>query len=213
MREPVNALTHLLGALLGLAGGVVLVTLSAGDSWRLLAFTVYAVTLVLLFTASTLLHALKVHEAQLRRLRILDHIAIYLLIAGSYTPVTLVTLRESQPTWAWSLFAAAWGFALLGTVFKLFWIEAPRWLSTGLYLSMGWLAVAVIVPLARSLSQGGLLWLLAGGLFYSAGAVIYGAKRPDPYPGTFGYHEIWHLFVLAGSACHYLMMLFHVLPG
>ncbi|MEX2536878.1 MAG: hemolysin III family protein [Trueperaceae bacterium] len=212
LREPVNSITHFVGALLALAGSVVLVVHSVGDPWKTSAFAIYGVTLVLLFVASTLLHALPVTGAAQLRLRILDHAAIFLLIAGSYTPLTLVTLREGHAGWGWSLFAMAWGLALLGVVFKLFWIGAPRLFSTGLYLLMGWLAIVGIVPLVQALPVGGLMWLALGGAFYSVGAIIYGLKQPDPFPGRFGYHEIWHLFVLAGSACHYLLMLVHVLP-
>ena len=213
MREPVNSLTHLLGALLALGGGVVLLVLAAGDPWKTVAFAVYSLSLVLLFTASTLLHALPVGERLQKRLRIFDHAAIFLLIAGSYTPLTLITLRDEFPGWGWSLFGVAWGFAVLGVVFKLFWIGAPRLFSTGLYLLMGWLALVGIVPLVRALPPTGLLWLALGGAFYSVGAVIYGLKRPDPFPGRFGYHEIWHLFVLAGAASHYMLMLRSVLPA
>lgn len=213
LREPVNSLTHLVGAALAVVGTAVLVSQAVPDPWKTVSFSIYGVSLVLLFTASTLLHALPVAEGAQRRLRVLDHSAIFLLIAGSYTPITLVTLRHDYAGWAWTLFGLVWGFALLGVVFKLAWIGAPRWLSTGLYLMMGWLALVGIVPLVGALERGGLLWLALGGLFYTVGAVIYGSKRPDPFPGTFGYHEIWHLFVLAGSACHYLLMLLHVLPA
>lgn len=212
LREPVNSLTHLAGAVLALLGSVVLVVLAWPDVWKTVAFTVYGTSLVLLYTASTLLHALPAAEKTLRRLRVFDHAAIFLLIAGSYTPITLVTLRADHPLWAWGLFSLAWVLALSGVLFKLAWIGAPRWLSTSLYLGMGWLAVVGIVPLIEALQAPGLLWLALGGLFYSVGAIIYGARRPDPIPGVFGYHEIWHLFVLAGSASHYLLMLLHVLP-
>lgn len=213
LREPVNSLTHFVGAVLSLVGTVVLLVLAAGDPWKTVAFLIYGTSLVLLFTASTLLHALTVEGAALDRLRLFDHAAIFLLIAGSYTPITLVTLRTDHAEWGWGLFALAWSFALLGVLFKIFWIGAPRWLSTGLYLAMGWLALVGIVPLIEALSPGGLFWLTAGGLFYSIGALIYGSKRPDPFPGSFGYHEIWHLFVLAGSASHYMLVFRHVLPA
>jgi hemolysin III len=213
LREPVNSLTHFVGAVLSSVGTVVLIVLSAGDPWKTAAFLVYGISLVLLYTASTLLHALMVSEHVQRRLRVFDHAAIFLLIAGSYTPVTLVTLRFEHPGWAWALFGIAWFLALLGVLFKLLWIAAPRWLSTGLYLAMGWLALIGIVPLIRSLPPWGLFWLVMGGALYSLGAVIYGLKRPDPIPGVFGYHEIWHLLVLGGSASHYLMMLRYVLPA
>jgi hemolysin III len=212
LREPVNSLTHLAGVVLSLVGTAVLVVLAVPDPWKIVAFSVYGVSLVLLYTASTLLHAVPVTGSAQQRLRVFDHAAIFLLIAGSYTPITLVTLRHDHAGWAWTLFGLAWGFALLGVLFKLAWIGAPRWLSTGLYLGLGWLALIGIVPLLRSLEPGGLFWLALGGAFYSVGAVIYGLKRPDPVPGVFGYHEIWHLFVLAGSASHYLLMLLHVLP-
>lgn len=213
LREPVNALTHLLGVLLAIVGTVALLVLADGEPWRTVSFAVYGLTMVLLFTASTLLHALRVRQDVQRRLRILDHAAIFVLIAGSYTPITLVTLQEQHPAWGWTLFGVAWSIALLGVVFKLFWLEAPRWLSTALYLGMGWLAVVGIAPIARALPPVGLGWLIAGGVLYSLGAIVYASKRPDPFPSVFGYHELWHLFVLGGAFSHYMMMLTGVLPG
>ena len=213
LREPVNSLTHLMGVLLSLAGLVTLLALSRGDVWRTLSFGVYGVSLVTLYTASTLLHGLKVGPGLERRLRIFDHAAIFGLIAGTYTPITLVTLQPEYAAWGWTLFGVAWGLALLGIVFKIVWIGAPRLLSTGLYLLMGWLSVVAAVPILRALPTGGLLWLTAGGLFYSVGAVVYGLKKPNFYPNMFGYHELWHLFVLAGSFCHFMMMLNYVLPA
>ena len=192
---------------------VLLLILSGGEPWRTTAFAIYGVSLVTLFTASTLLHALKVGARGLRVLRIFDHAAIFVLIAGSYTPVTLVTLQRESPVWGWTLFGLVWGLALAGIAFKLFWIAAPRWFSTGLYLLLGWLALSGIVPIVRALPPGGVAWLAAGGVFYSVGAIVYARKRPDPYPNVFGYHELWHLFVLVGSSCHFVLMLVFVLPG
>ncbi len=211
LREPVNALTHFAGILLSLVGLVLLLVLSKGEPWRTASFAVYGSSLVLLYTASTLLHGLKVSKPTERMLRTLDHAAIFVLIAGSYTPITLVTLQRDSAGWSWALFGVVWGIAALGVVFKLFWLEAPRWLSTGLYLAMGWMAVFAIGPVSRSLPPGGLLWLALGGAFYSVGAVVYALKKPNLRPG-FGYHELWHLFVLAGSASHFMMMLLYVLP-
>lgn len=213
LREPMNALTHALGVLLSVAGGVVLLVLSAGDARRTVAFAVYAASLVVLYLASTLLHAVRARPGVLRRLRVFDHAAIYLLIAGTYTPITLVTLAEVSPAWGWSLFGVAWGAAGLGVLFKLAWLDAPRWLSTALYVAMGWMAVVAIAPLVQALPWSALAWLFAGGAFYSVGALVYARKRPDPWPRVFGYHEIWHLFVLAGSVCHYVLMLRYVLPA
>lgn len=213
LREPVNALTHGVGVVLALVGLAVLLLVSNGEPWRTVAFAIYGASMVLLYLASTVMHAAKVGERTLQRLRVFDHAAIFLLIAGTYTPVTLVLLRHESPAWGWTLFGLAWGFALLGVVFKLFWLHAPRWLSTLLYVLLGWMAVIAIVPMVRALPWGGLGWLLLGGLFYSVGAVIYARKRPNPWPKVFGYHEIWHLFVLAGSASHYLVMLRYVAPA
>ena len=213
LREPINALTHGLGALLAVLALVTLVVVADGDPWRATSAWIYGVSLVLLFLASTLLHALRVPPHVQHRLRLLDHAAIFALIAGTYTPITLVTLQEQNATLGWTLFAVAWGFALLGAVFKLFWLSAPRWISTGLYLIMGWLAVLALGPLLSALPTSGIAWLLAGGLVYSIGAVVYALKRPDPFPRVFGYHELWHVFVLAGSACHFVLILRYVLPA
>ncbi len=213
LREPLNAITHGVGAVLAIVGGAVLLVLSAGDGRRTVAFGIYAATLFLLYLASTLLHAVRARPEVIRRLRVFDHAAIYLLIAGTYTPIALITLAGVSPAWGWSLFGVAWGAAGLGVLFKLAWLDAPRWLSTALYLALGWMAVAIIAPLVQALPWSALGWLLAGGAFYSVGAIVYARKRPDPWPKVFGYHEIWHLFVLAGSTCHYVLMLRYVLPA
>jgi hemolysin III len=206
IREPVNGASHLIGLLLAGAGTVLLLRM-AGDPWALLAFSVYGATLILLYGASTLYHLLPLSERPLRALRTLDHIAIYFLIAGTYTPVALITLHNRL---GWTLLAAVWLIALAGIPFKLFFLDAPVWLSTGTYLAMGYLALVALVPLAKAVSLSGLLWLVAGGIAYTIGAVIYARQRPDPFPGRFGHHEIWHLLVLTGSACHFAFMIYHV---
>ena len=157
--------------------------------------------------ASTLYHTLTVPPRSTRALRTLDHIAIYFLIAGTYTPVALITLKGPL---GWTLLAAVWLVALTGIPFKLFYLHAPVWLSTSTYLAMGYLALVAVVPIARAVSFGGLAWLIAGGLAYTIGAVIYARRRPDPFPGRFGHHEIWHLLVIAGSSCHFAFMFYHV---
>jgi hemolysin III len=141
-------------------------------------------------------------------LRTFDHIAIYFLIAGTYTPVAVITLHS---TLGWVLLALVWGIALAGIPFKLLYLDAPIWISTGTYLVMGYLALAAIVPLSRAVSWTGLLWLAAGGAAYTVGAVIYSVQRPDPLPDRIGHHGIWHVLVLAGSACHFAFMAYHVL--
>lgn len=207
LKEPVNAVTHLAGAVAAAAATVALVVLAAGEPLALVAFGIFGASSVLLFTASTLLHAVRAGARTETWLRRLDHGAIYLLIAGSYTPITLVAMRPAYPGWAWWLFGLVWLFAAGGLLFKLYWIRAPRWLSTALYLAMGWLVVVAIVPVARSLGATNMWWLVAGGLSYSVGALVYGTKRPRLRPPGFGYHELWHLFVLAGWGCHLVLML------
>jgi hemolysin III len=149
----------------------------------------------------------------LRRLRVFDHAAIFVLIAGTYTPITLVSLRVVNPAWSWALFGTVWGLAVLGVVFKLFWIGAPRWLSVALYVALGWMATIAVAPLLKALPLGAMLWMLAGGLFYTIGALVYATKRPDPWPRTFGFHALWHLFVLAGSISHFTMVFAYVIRG
>lgn len=213
LREPVNALTHGVGVLLGAGGLAWLVVDGVPDAWKVVSGAVYGATMIAAFLASTLLHALKVGDVARRRLRVLDHAAIFLLIAGTYTPVTLVTLRPDHPGLAWALFGVVWGLALVGIVFKVGWIHAPRWTSTLLYLGLGWLAVAAFGPMVQALPPAGIGWLVAGGVTYSVGAVIYATKRPDPFPKVFGYHEVWHLFVLGGCACHFVFVARYVFMG
>lgn len=206
IREPVNGASHLVGLLLAGAGTVLLLRMAKSPA-ELVAFGVYGATLILLYSASTLYHSLTLRERSRRALRTLDHIAIYFLIAGTYTPVALITLKGPL---GWGLLAAIWLIALAGIPFKLFYLHAPVWLSTGTYLVMGYLALIAVVPIANAVSFGGLAWLIAGGIAYTIGAVIYARQRPDPFPGRFGHHEIWHLLVLTGSGCHFAFMLYHV---
>lgn len=213
IKEPVNSLSHLAGVFLSIAATVLLIVLSGGEPWRIVSFAIYGATAILLFTASTLLHTVKGSERVEYLLRRFDHSAIFVYIAGCYTPIALVSLRPEHPGWGWGLFAAVWALALAGVVFKMFWFRAPRWLSTVLYLLMGWIAVLAISPMLSVLGLGAILWLLAGGLFYTVGAIIYATRWPDIRPGVFGYHELWHFFVLAGSVCHFVMMMLHVLPS
>jgi len=200
--ETINAVTHGLGAVLGAGGLVLLLALAAlrGDAWYVVSCSIYGATLVLLFTSSTLYHSFRRPRVK-HVFRIIDHSSIYLLIAGTYTPFLLVSLRGR---WGWSLFGVVWGLA--GIAFQVFFVHRFRLAQTLIYLVMGWLAVVAVKPLLTRVPRPGLLWLLAGGLFYSLGAVFYLWKKL-PY-----HHGIWHLFVLAGSVCHYFAILFYVLP-
>lgn len=201
LKEPVNALTHMVGAVLALIGLVYLVYLGLQRGpWHLAAFLTFGISLVLLYTASTVYHAIKASPRVTLTLRKLDHVMIFVLIAGSYTPFCLLPLRGP---WGWSMLGTIWGLALVGAVTKMFWMGAPRWLSTGFYVLMGWLVVVAIYPMVQSVATPSLVLLGIGGLFYTIGAVLYATKWPNPWPGVFGFHEIWHLFVMAGSGAHF----------
>ncbi|NLB59416.1 MAG: hemolysin III family protein [Gammaproteobacteria bacterium] len=200
--ERASALTHGVGATAALVAGVVLVTLAAlhGDGWQLASAIVFSISLVLLYLASTLYHSFQQPVIK-RRLKVFDHCAIYLLIAGTYTPFTLVGLRG---TVGWSLFAAIWTLALAGVVFKLFFTGRFRKLSTVIYVAMGWLVLVAIKPVLGALDAWTFGWLVAGGLFYTLGTVFY-HRESIPYA-----HAIWHVFCIAGSVCHYLAVMAQV---
>lgn len=194
--EMACALTHGVGAVASVTGGATLITFAAlgGDAWQLLSAIVFSATLFLLYTSSTVYHAVR-HQVARARLQILDHCAIFLLIAGTYTPFTLVTLRGA---WGWTLFGVVWGLAAAGIVFKLFFTGRLRRLSTTIYLGMGWLSIVAARPVLAVLSTETLLWLVAGGLSYTMGTAFYHSRR-IPFS-----HAVWHLFVLGGSTCHFV---------
>jgi len=204
MEEVMNAVTHGIGTLLAVAG-LVLLTVFAylyGDIWHIISFSIYGTTLVLLYLASTLYHSFT-NERLKYIFKILDHSAIYLLIAGTYTPFTLVPLHGVL---GWTVFGLVWGFAILGIVLKVFFVGRFRFASTICYIGMGWFIVVAIQPLLAAIGTLGMAWLLIGGLFYTLGSVFY-LWNKIPYN-----HAIWHLFVLAGSVCHFIAVFFYVLP-
>ncbi len=205
MKDPISALTHLVGAILAVIGVIILVYYSSTKAsiWHVVSFSIFGAALILLYSASTIYHLLKVSKKVNDILRKIDHMMIYVLIAGTYTPVCLIPLRGA---WGWSLLVAIWGIAIGGIVLKLVWLEAPRWLSTGLYVVMGWLVVIAIYPLSKTLPSEAMAWMTAGGITYTLGAVIYGLKWPPITYKWFGFHEIFHLFVMGGSLCHFWMM-------
>ena len=209
LREPVSGLTHLAGVLLALIALIVLLTRAAGRLDQLVAFGIFGLSLIALYSASALYHLLPVSPAATARLRRLDHMTIFILIAGTYTPVCVLALEGG---WRAGLLGLVWTLALCGVALKLLWMESPRWLSVGVYLAMGWLAVIAASAIFRAIPYGGIAWILGGGLVYSAGALIYALKRPNLVPGVFGFHELWQLFVLAGSACHFWAMLRYIAP-
>lgn len=216
IKDPVSGFTHLVGAVASVAGLVVLIVMAALNSnekgWDIVSFSIFGTALILLYTFSSLYHLLNVGETATRVLRKFDHIMIYVLIAATYTPICLGPLRGG---WGWSIFGVVWGLALVGIILTAVWIKAPRWLTTGIYLAMGWTVIIAIYPMITIFNDLGALsslwWLLAGGIFYTVGAVIYGLKWPPLKNKYFGFHEIFHIFVMLGSLCQYWFILNYVL--
>jgi hemolysin III len=201
--EKFNAVTHVVGAVLALAGAIVVTVLAAidGNPWKVVGVAIYGVTLVSLYSISGLYHSLRGRPKDV--LRELDHQSIYLLIAGSYTPFCLVTLRGP---WGWSLLGVVWGLAVLGGLQELRPSSGARILSVVIYVVMGWVALVALVPLRHALGPSGFAWILAGGLFYTVGIVFYALDTRVRHA-----HGVWHLFVIAGSATQYVAILRYVL--
>ena len=210
VRDPFSGFSHLAGAILSVAGLCLLIRYASmnGTVWHIVSFSIFGASLILLYTASSIYHLLSVSEKSIRVLRKIDHMMIYILIAGTYTPVCLIPLRGG---WGWSLLISIWSIAMAGIVLKVLWFNAPRWLYTLFYLLMGWLIVIAFVPLVRTMPIAAMLWLIAGGLLYTVGAVIYGTKWPKLKSKVFGFHEMFHVFVLYGSFCHFWMMFRYIL--
>jgi hemolysin III len=203
LREPFCGLSHLAGAGLSVLGLVALLTISYGKPWHLVACAIYGASLILLYSASTLYHSLCVEARRVARLRSLDQAAIYGLIAGTYTPICLVALRGA---WGWFLLGTVWVLALTGAALRLTWRGFPEWLSYVLYFTMGGLFLVAFNPVFQALSATGIAWLLSGGLLYTVGAAVLVLDRPRLRPGVFGSHDLWHLFVLGGSGCHFVVI-------
>ena len=164
--------------------------------------------MIFLYSTSCVYHFIDSSKKKAKVImRKLDHIMIFVLISGTYTPVCLLILNKNI---GYKLLAIVWSIKIIGAFIKIFWINAPRWVSAGLYLGMGWMSVVVFMPLVRSMAAGGIFWLLSGGLLYTVGGIIYGLKKPAIDKPWFGFHELFHIFVLAGSFCHFMMMYFYV---
>ncbi|MES2610640.1 MAG: hemolysin III family protein [Pseudomonadota bacterium] len=200
--ERFNSISHLVGAALAVAGTAVLVVLAArlGDPWKIVGFSIYGAMLVALYAASTLYHSVRGRAKEI--LQKVDHCSIYLLIAGSYTPFALVSLRGP---WGWSLLGVVWGLALLGIAQEIWLAKGARVLSLVIYVLMGWLALVAVVPLWEALTPAGFGWLLAGGACYTLGIVFYATDHKVRHG-----HGLWHLFVLGGSICHFVTVLLYV---
>ena len=200
IKNPVSGFSHLFGAVLSIVGLVFLIIYAAlyGEgAWDVVSFTIFGSGLILLYTFSSLYHLLNLKEKAMKIFRKFDHIMIYILIAATYTPNCLGPLRGP---WGWSIFGVVWGIAVIGIFLTIFWLEAPRWLTTGLYLAMGWTVIIAIYPMVTIFANlnalSSLWWLVAGGIFYTIGGVIYGLKWPHLKNKYFGFHEIFHIFIL-----------------
>lgn len=204
--EPFSSISHMVAGALAIAGLVLLVVWADG-ALAIVSAAVYGVAMVALFTLSAVYHAFPQRSRAKPWLQRMDHVGIYLLIAGTYTPVTLITLGGG---WGWSLFGVVWGLAILGITIKLTLTMAPRWVTVAAYIGLGWLAVIAMPVLWGALPGAGLAWLLAGGLLYTAGATIYLLNRERTVWGLNG-HDVWHLFVMAGAAAHWVMVCWFVL--
>jgi hemolysin III len=212
VKDPVSGYTHAFGVALSVIGIIMLLVkaTAAGDSaWHFVGFSVFGAGLILLYSASSLYHLLNLKPAPMLIFRKIDHIMIFVLIAATYTPICLIPLNG---LWGWWLFGAVWGSAVAGIVMKALFFKTPRWLSTANYLVLGWACVICIAPILHTIPSGGLILLLAGGIAYSAGAVIYAAKWPRRNARNFGFHELFHILILIGSLCHFLMMYIYLIP-
>ncbi|WP_312702482.1 hemolysin III family protein [Sedimentibacter sp.] len=209
-KELTSAFTHLGGAVFGIIGTILLINVSrnSNNSVMLVAFLIFGISMVLMYSTSTTYHLIdKSKEKAKLIMRKLDHIMIFVFVAGSYTPICLLILNNSV---GYRLLALVWSITLIGVIIKLCWITAPNWVSSLLYISMGWVAILVLSPLSSKMPSGGMYWLIWGGVLYTIGGVIYGLKRPNINKSYFGFHELFHIFVLAGSLCHYVMMYFYI---
>lgn len=211
IREPGSAITHFIGMLLAVFAAVPLLVKtgisSGGRSFA--AMTIFITSMILLYGASTMYHSVNLAGKGLRIFRKLDHMMIFVLIAGSYTPVCMIVLNRDM---GYRLLAVVWGIALAGMLIKACWITCPKWFSSVIYIAMGWVCILVVGQLFDTLSTAAFLWLLAGGLIYTAGGVIYALKLPlfNAKHKTFGSHEVFHLFVMGGSVCHFIFMYLYV---
>jgi hemolysin III len=209
--EIVNTATHMVGAMLSLFGGAYLIVMAAmqGSVWHIVSFSIYAASLFALFLFSSLHHGVQAGEKTEGVLRILDYLAIFPLIAGTYTPFCLVVIRGAL---GWTVFGVIWVLAAVGISLKAGMSGLPKWVTNTFYLTMGLMSLFLVVPLVSRLPAAAVLLLIAGGVFYVGGNIIFSIEKPNPVPGKFGFHEIWHLFVIAGALSHFLIMWRYVLP-
>ena len=203
----INFYSHLAGAIASLDGYMILLCVSAGSVPKIVLSTIYSLCAVFIFTCSSIYHGQKKEEDNTNPWRRLDHIAIFFMIAGTYTPISYIYL---EGYWRWGIIAAQWLLVAIGLVFKLVYIEGPRWLTAVIYVLMGWMALIALNQLILTMPVNSLYLLFAGGFAYTLGALIYAIKKPNPFPGIFGFHEIFHLLIICGAVLHYLMVYFAI---
>jgi hemolysin III len=209
LREPVNGLTHFFAAIVAALGLVSLIVLGWHSLIKEISLSVYGTSLVLLFAASATYHMVKAKPGIIAVLRKIDHSAIFLLIAGTYTPFCALMFTGF---WKWGLLGIIWLLAIIGIVVKIFISNAPRWLHAGVYIVMGWLCMTAIGEMLRVLPPGAIIWLITGGIIYTLGAIIYITKALDFWPGKFGFHEVWHIFVILGALAHFVAIAGYIAP-
>jgi hemolysin III len=210
LREPVNGLTHLITAGVALIGLIFLLIIGWGQLGKVISLVIYGLSLTLLFLASGIYHSIKAKPEIIQKLRKFDHAAIYLLIAGTYTPICFNML---EGFWKWGMLGIVWALALIGIGVKIFLINTPRWMTAGVYIVMGWLCVFGVQEILAALPVGALIWLALGGLIFTLGAIVYITKIMNFKPGVFGFHEVWHIFVIAGALAHFIMIAYYVAPA
>ncbi|MEG0214927.1 MAG: hemolysin III family protein [Hungatella sp.] len=207
IKDPGSAITHFIGMLLAIAAAMPLLLKASRepDKIHLVALSIFIVSMILLYAASTIYHTLDISPKVNRLLRKVDHMMIFILIAGTYTPICMVVLGDKT---GWAMLALVWGIAISGIIIKACWITCPKWFSSVIYIAMGWICMLAITKIVHALPTAAFIWLLAGGIIYTVGGVIYALKLPifNSRHAGFGSHEIFHLFVMAGSLCHYVLM-------
>jgi len=204
LREPVNSLTHWGGAILALVGLIALLIVGWDTPAKIISFIIYGVSLIFMFSASATYHMVRVKDKALEIFRKIDHAAIYVLIAGTYTPFCI---NAFEGFWKWSMSSIIWSLAIIGIVVKIFYIRAPRWLNAGIYIVMGWLSVLSAGEMLAALPAWVFIWLITGGVIYTLGAIVYMTKIFNFKPGVFGFHEVWHIFVLLAAAAHFVAVM------
>ncbi|WP_199242614.1 PAQR family membrane homeostasis protein TrhA [Desulfosporosinus fructosivorans] len=209
MKEPVNTWTHFISFVAAIVGLVILIILCKNSLSKLVTMTIYGLSMILLYGASSLYHWVQTTPQKELLLKKIDHIAIYFLIAGSYTPVFYYGLQGS---WRWAMLISVWSLAVLGMALKIWFIHAPRYVSSAFYVSLGWIALVPFLQLIKNLPMGAIILMAVGGVLYTMGAVIYATKIFDFFPKRFGFHEIFHLFIAAGSIVHFIMILVYIVP-